>query len=110
MGDDLIKKNPYRVPAIILLDPKSKNIQLNKQKYLIPKKFSVKQLMVFLQKENLKTTNNGNIESDKSMFLSVGGKVLKMDQLVSSVYDLHKAEDNFLYMQLCEVSAFGASN
>ena len=44
---DLIAKNPQRIPAIIVIDDSMTSIQLSKQKYLIPKKFTVNQLIVF---------------------------------------------------------------
>ena len=31
-ADDLLAKNPHRIPAIIILDSKTKSIELSKQK------------------------------------------------------------------------------
>ena len=103
---ELINKNPNRVPAIIVLDPKITTIELSKQKYLIPKKFNVNQLIIFLQKENMKKKNDGK-DFDKTHFLTCQKKVMNGTQVISDVYDKNKHEDGFLYMTMCENVALG---
>lgn len=106
---DLIDKNPQRLPAIIIIDDSTTSIQLSKQKYLIPKKFTVNQLIIFLEKENVKDEKEkGSSGADKSKFIMIQKTVLKSTDLMSDIYDRQKHQDGFLYMTLTENSALGA--
>merc|ERR1711988_1169633 len=95
-SQDLIAKNPQRIPAIIVIDDSMTSIQLNKQKYLIPKKFTVNQLIVFLEKENINAKSEKDI-SDKAKFITINKSVLKSTDLMSDIYEKMKHTDGFLY-------------
>ena len=84
------------------MDSKTKSIELSKQKFLTPKKFTVQQLLIFLHKEDIKSANKP-LKADKSMFLTVNKKVLNIDTPISEVYHRDKADDLFLYLVLCDI-------
>merc|ERR1712138_223259 len=105
-SQDLVAKNPQRIPAIIVIDDSMTSIQLSKQKYLIPKKFTVNQLIVFLEKENINDQKDKGA-SDKSKFIMINKNVLKSTDLMSDVYEKLKHQDGFLYLVLTENAAMG---
>merc|ERR1712125_264518 len=95
-SQDLVAKNPQRIPAIIVIDDSMTSIKLNKQKYLIPKKFTVNQLIVFLEKENI-NANEEKDNFDKAKFITINKTVLKSTDLMSDIYEKMKHQDGFLY-------------
>merc|ERR1711862_664026 len=105
-SQDLVAKNPQRIPAIIVIDDSMTSIQLSKQKYLISKKFTVNQLIVFLEKENINDQKDKGA-SDKSKFIMINKTVLKSTDLMSDVYEKLKHQDGFLYLVLTENAAMG---
>merc|ERR1712232_147001 len=102
-SQDLVAKNPQRIPAIIVIDDSMTSIKLNKQKYLIPKKFTVNQLIVFLEKENI-NANEEKDNFDKAKFITINKTVLKSTDLMSDIYEKMKHQDGFLYQTLTENS------
>ena len=99
----LTESNPDRVPSII--ENKSETIQLKQQKFLIPKRFSVNQLIVWLENQSTKQEIKG---SDKSKFIMANKAILLSTNVMSTIYEKFKNEDGFLYLTITENSAMGA--
>lgn len=90
-------KYPDRVPIIV--DCK-KEINLDKNKYLVPNNINLGQLMYILKKKI-------NINKNQSIFLLCNNTLLLNTELINSLYNKHKDYDGFLYIILSLENTFG---
>jgi GABA(A) receptor-associated protein len=67
---NLIKKNPKSIPVVLLVDKKSTIPELNKKRFLIPRKYKVTQLVTKLKKE-------GRLKSDRALYFFINNAIVK---------------------------------
>ena len=97
----LIYKYNDRIPVII---EKTENINLENYKYLIPKNLSVNEFMCIIRTKI-------NITDKQAIFTFVksvnGYTLVPMNETINNIYDIHKSEDNFLYIKFGIENTFG---
>ena len=47
------------------------------------------------------------LNKDVAIYLFVQNKLIKSDQVIGDVYNKHKDEDNFLYMEVGDLPSYG---
>ena len=94
-------KYPDLVPVIC---ERVKNCNLpntTRRKYLVPQSLTMGQFMYVLRRRI-------NLDANRAMFLFLSGDTLApTSELVSTLYDTHKDNDGFLYMEYSGENTFG---
>jgi len=93
-------KYPERVPVIIEKLAGSHVNDLDKRKFLIPSDISISQLIWIIRKRI-------RIEPEKALFLYISKTIPSSSASVGEVYEEHKDEDGFLYVQFSGENTFG---
>ena len=93
-------KYPDRIPVICEKAPNSDIDDIDKKKYLVPADLTVGQFIYVIRKRI-------KINSEKSLFMFVNGKIPPTARLMSIVYDENKHEDGFLYITYSGENTFG---
>ena len=98
----VLKKHPDRIPIIVERDPKSTKIPIiDRCKYLVPKDFSVAQLLYVVRKRI-------KLKPEEGLFFFLpNNTIITTSSLLSEIYDKHKDVDNFLYVIYCGQETFG---
>jgi GABA(A) receptor-associated protein len=98
----IINKYPDCVPVIIRKNPKDKNlVQIEKEKYLIPKNLTMSEI-IFIIRKHIKVT------PQQAIYIFVGsGTLVPTCNVISDVYDLYKASDEILYITYTSENTFG---
>ena len=97
VSSKIILKYPDRIPIIV--DAK-KNINLNKNKYIVPHDLTVGQFMFVLKKRI-------SLEADKSVFLLCNNLLIPNTELIKNLYYNRKDIDGFLYLIIVVENTFG---
>jgi GABA(A) receptor-associated protein len=92
-------KYPDRVPIIVEVI-KDSNLNLDKEKYLVPNDLTIGQF-IFVIRKRMK------INPTKAIFLFVNNNMPPSNALISIVYDEHKDNDGFLYIKVTSENTFG---
>jgi GABA(A) receptor-associated protein len=87
------EKYPDRIPIICEKDPKSKLIDIDKNKYLVPVDLTVSQFSFIIRKRL-------SLDKSSALFLLVNGKSsITGDSSLNEIYEKYKdKEDGFLYI------------
>lgn len=93
----IMSKYPQRVPIIV--DCK-KDIDLDKNKYIVPKDLTVGQFMYILKKRI-------KINNKQSIFLLCNNILIINTELIKNLYNKHKDVDGFLYIIISLENTFG---
>ena len=94
-------KYPDRIPLILFKDKKSNLPQINRYKYLIPGDLSLAQFIQVIRKK-IKLT------PEKAIFIFTEDNTLvKISDLIYTLYTRYKNEDGFLYLIYYEENTFG---
>ena len=94
-------KYPDKVPVVLEKDPTCKLIELNKTKYLLPKKSTVNQFQ-----ENIK--RKAELPGDSALFLQARTKYsLAGEKTIEEVYNSYKDKDGFLYIMYTTELIYG---
>ena len=94
-------KYPDLVPVICERVKNSELPNTMRRKYLVPQSLTMGQFMYVLRRRI-------NLDSNRAMFLFLEGNTLAPTaELVSSLYETHKDEDGFLYMEYSGENTFG---
>lgn len=98
---NVMKKYPDRIPVLVYpMD--SKQPQIDKSKYLVPKDMLISQF-IFIIKKRLTT-----VKPEEAIFLFVNKDTLpKSTDTMSELYQKYKNEDNFLLIQYSLENTFG---
>ena len=80
--------------------PNSDIDDIDKKKYLVPADLTVGQFIYVIRKRI-------KINSEKSLFMFVNGKIPPTARLMSMVYEENKNEDGFLYITYSGENTFG---
>lgn len=90
-----------RVPVIVERRQGCESLPpLDKNKFLVPSDLTIGQFIYVIRKR-IKLT------PEKAIFVFVNGTLPTTSDLMSSVYDIHKDEDGFLYVVYSGESTFG---
>lgn len=97
----VLRKHPDRIPIIVERDPNNKNMPvIDRCKYLVPKDFSMGQLLYVVRKRI-------KIKPEEGLFFFVGNSLVATSSLLSELYSKNKDIDNFLYINYVGESTFG---
>ena len=100
-SERVLRKYPDRVPIICEQYSKSKNIaKIDKNKYLVPKDITVAQF-IYIIRSRLK------LPAEQALYLIIEGTIPSSTELVSSVYEIYKDKDGFLYIEYTNENTFG---
>ena len=100
ISDKILLKYKNRVPIIV--DTKN-DIQLDKNKYIVPDDLTIAQFMFILKKRIF-------INSEQSVFLLCNNLLVTNTQLIKNVYYNNKDYDGFLYIIIALENTFGTHN
>jgi len=93
-------KYPDRVPAIV----QAMDIELSRQKYLVPRDLTVGQFLITLRKRI-------RVGEEEALYIFLDNQTFPpVSQLLSSLDHIHRDEDGFLYFILCKEHVFGSSS
>jgi GABA(A) receptor-associated protein len=96
----IIEKYEDRCPIIVQKDDKSKIDEIDKNKFLVPKDFTMSQF-IFVIRKRIK------LEPSKALFVTVNNMLIKGSESIASVYLNNKDEDGFLYVVYSSENTFG---
>lgn len=101
-SDVVIKKHPDRIPIIVERDHKSTKIPIiDRCKYLVPKDFSVAQLLYVVRKRI-------KLKPEEGLFFFLSNNtIITTSSLLSEIYNKHKDADGFLYVTYAGENVFG---
>ena len=94
-------KYPDRIPVICERGDTDKNVpDIDKKKYLVPADLTVGQFVYVIRKRI-------KMKAEKALFLFINGSLPPTSEIMSNVYDQHKDEDGFLYIEYSGENTFG---
>lgn len=96
----ILEKYPNRIPIIVNKDPRCKLPDIDKYKYLVPSDLSMAQLMFVIRKRI-------KLKPEESIYVFINGKMMAGNTMVSTIYEKHKSEDEFLYLIYAAENTFG---
>jgi GABA(A) receptor-associated protein len=96
------KKYPDRVPVIVEKSKGSDIVDIDKHKYLVPRKLTIGQLVYVIR-------NRIKLAPDKGIFVFINNTLPPTASLISQVYKEHADLDLFLYVLYSGESTFGAT-
>merc|ERR1719458_885215 len=102
----IAEKYPDRVPVICERAPRSDLPEIGKKKFLVPAGMLCGELKYIIQK-HLKQTSGASAPSDQTIYLFVGSTAPKTGALMSEIYEQHKGDDGFLYVQYSAENTLG---
>ena len=97
----IINKYPERIPIIVCKDKTCKLVDIDKQKFLVPRDMNLGQFIYIIRKRI-------DLTSEKAIFLFTEKNTIPpTSSLISEIYDQYKNEDNFLYLIYAGENTFG---
>jgi len=96
-SQNIMSKYPERCPVIV--EP-TKDIVLDKHKYLVPKDLTIGQFIYVLRKRT-------KLEEHESIYIFVNEIMPPTSALISGVYQDNREPDGFLYCKLMKENTFG---
>jgi len=103
-GVKLRKRHPDRVPVIIQKAPRSRLMDLDKKKYLVPYELTVGQFYSLIRKRI-------RLQSQDALFFFVDNNTVPaVSATMGQVYEDHHDKDMFLYLAYYEESYYGCSD
>jgi len=97
ISQKIMSKYPQRVPIIV--DYK-KEINLDKNKYIVPNNLTVGQFMYILQKRI-------QLKHEQSIFLLCNNELIFNTELIQNLFNRHRDYDGFLYIIISLENTFG---
>jgi len=94
------KKYPDRIPVIVEKAQQSDIPDIDKHKFLVPKDLTVSQFIYVIRKRV-------KIKAEEAIFLFINNSLPASSELMSTVYENNKDEDQFLYTKFSGESTFG---
>jgi len=94
------KKYPDRIPVIVEKYQHCNIPDIDKHKYLVPKDLTVSQFIYVIRKRV-------KIEAEEAIFLFINNSLPASSELMSTIYENNKDEDQFLYCLYQNESTFG---
>ncbi|KAL3140097.1 Autophagy- protein 8d [Trebouxia sp. C0009 RCD-2024] len=94
-------KYPDRIPVIVEKAERSEIPDIDKKKYLVPGDLTVGQFVYVIRKRI-------KVSPEKAIFMFVKNVLPPTAALMSEVYDDHKDDDGFLYINYSGENTFGS--
>jgi GABA(A) receptor-associated protein len=95
-----IETHPDRVPTIVEVHPSSK-ITLKKNKFLVPKEFTLSMFLQVLKKHI-------NIRSEEALFIYIDGQLPPCSATMNELYTQHHSkEDDMLHILVTKENTYG---
>ncbi len=94
------KKYPDRIPVIVEKAQQSNMPYIDKHKYLVPKDLTVSQFIYVIRKRV-------KIKAGEAIFLFINNSLHSSSELMSTIYENNKDEDQFLYATFSGENTFG---
>lgn len=89
-----------RIPVIVLKDKRSTMLDIDKNKFLVPKDMSITKFMYIVRKRI-------KVKPEEALFILVNGELINGNKLMGDIYENKKDEDGFLYMTYTSENTFG---
>jgi len=99
-ADKINTKYPLRVPIIVEKCEKSTLIDIDKNKFLVPRDLNMNQFVYIIRKRI-------KLDKSQSIFLMVNGSLCPSNTPISVIYEDHKDKDGFLYIKYASENTFG---
>lgn len=93
---DLLKKYPDRIPCIIV----SNDIELVKNKYLVPKNMKFNEFL-FSVRKNIK------INKEEALFFTINNQIPSSNTSIIEIYNNLKKDNGLLYINISKENTFG---
>jgi GABA(A) receptor-associated protein len=93
-------KYPNRIPIIVCKDKNCKLVNIDKQKFLVPKDMNMGQFIYIIRKRI-------SLESSEALFVLVNHHLIPGNNVLDEVYEKHKDKDGFLYVSYTSENTFG---
>eukprot|EP01083_Nonionella_stella_P049053 130831_1 len=93
-------KYPERIPVICEKAGSTDIQEIDKKKYLVPADLTVGQFVYVIRKRI-------RLEPEKAIFIFVDNVLPSTATLMSKIYDDHRDDDGFLYIQYSGENTFG---
>lgn len=94
------EKHPDKIPVFVYKHKKSKDCDIQKNKFLIHQDFTLGQFVIVLRKQM-------KLCEDKGIFVFIDNILPPNAELMSSLYKKHSDDDGFLYVAFSHESVFG---
>lgn len=95
----ILIRYPDRIP-IICEKAKSCNIEINKNKYLVPMNLTIGQFIYVIRKRMY-------LGPEQAIYLFINGIIPPINVIISNLYDIYKDNDGFLYITYNDENVFG---
>ena len=99
-SSSIIRKHPDKIPIICEKSGKSDLKELDKRKFLCPYNLTLGQFIWIIRKRM-------NLDQNKGLFILINNNSPSSSTLMSTLYDQHKDEDGFLYLEYSSETVFG---
>lgn len=93
-------KYPERIPVIVEKNKTSDIVDIDKNKYLVPRDLTIGQLVYVIRKRI-------KMPPEYGLFIFINNIIPPQHELVSTIYDEHKDVDGFLYITYSGENTFG---
>jgi len=102
----ILAKYPDRIPVICAKAARSKLPDIDKKKFLVPGTRLCGELKYIVHK-HLSQMGRMVIASDQTIYLFVNRSSPKTGAMMSEVYERHKSDDGFLYIEYSAENTLG---
>ena len=99
-ADKILEKHPDRIPVIVKRGNKSTLENIKKNKFLVPKLFTLQQFVHVIRR-------NLDLDSSTALFFFINNTLPKMTDTMLEIYNNYKSEDKFLYITYTDENTFG---
>ena len=96
----IITKYPERIPVIVEKNKNSDIVNIDKNKYLVPKDLTIGQLVYVIRKRI-------KMPPEMGLFIFIQNTIPPQYELVSTIYEMYKDTDGFLYVTYSGENTFG---
>ena len=95
---NILTKYPSSIP--IFIDSSSMLKVIDKPKFVIPDGFTIGQLMMSIRMRM-------KMNQATALFIFIDNQLVPVTTVISSLYESHKDEDGFMYLNIFQESTFG---
>ena len=100
LSERIIKKYPARIPIIVCKDKNCKLVDIDKQKFLVPRDMNLGQFIYIIRKRI-------KLESSQALFIMVNNTLSPATLNLGEIYEKQKDKDGFLYITYSSENTFG---
>ena len=96
----ILGKYPERIPIIVCKADNCTLPDIDKQKYLVPKEFTLGQF-IYVVRKRIK------LDANEALFVLVNNSLQPGNSLIETIYESNKDKDKFLYITYSSENTFG---